>query len=419
MSTTTRRRRDGVPIWISGQAEAAIPLNRVDLQRGGDSVYSEAWLQTLLYENPECLPIEQIEPGFGPLISVCRELPLEFGFGRTGNLDNLFVTPSGGLLLVEAKLWRNPESRRAVVAQAMEYAASVFRLSFEELESAVNRARKVAGENPKSLFELASIGSDLDEAAFVDAMSRNLQRGRAIIAVVGDGIREDIMPLAELLQSHAGHRFTFALVELAVYEVSGGTAKIIVPSILAQTALIERGVVRIEESASMGVKLSVGASSLPPSSAPKGRSFGISEDEFFDALSQRDASLPSSLKSFLAKADALGVYADVQGGMNLKHEVPQGRPLNLGTIRKDGYVDTGPSTWWDRAAIGQTYNDRLAALIGGYVQPAKSGTESAVRTSKKSTPKLSDFLPQHEEGWLTAIEAYLKDAAALYGSEQT
>jgi hypothetical protein len=67
------------------------------------------------------------------LIPVCRELPLEFGFGRTGALDNLFLTRSGGLMLVEAKLWRNPEARRSVIAQAMEYAASLFRLSYQEL----------------------------------------------------------------------------------------------------------------------------------------------------------------------------------------------------------------------------------------------------------------------------------------------
>jgi hypothetical protein len=83
-------------------------------------------------------------------------LPLVFGFGRTGALDNLFVTPNGGLTLVEAKLWRNPEARRTVVAQTMEYAASVFRLSFQELESSVLRARKASGEEARSLFELAS-----------------------------------------------------------------------------------------------------------------------------------------------------------------------------------------------------------------------------------------------------------------------
>ncbi len=44
----------------------------------------------------------------------------------------------------------------------------------------------------------------------------------------------------------------------------------------------------------------------------------------------------------------------------------------------------------------------------------KAGTESVVRTSKKSTPRLSDFLPQHEDAWLAAIDAYLKDAVALY-----
>jgi hypothetical protein len=57
----------------------------------------------------------------------------------------------------------------------------------------------------------------------------------------------------------------------------------------------------------------------------------------------------------------------------------------------DAYVDTAPSSWLGRTAIGQTYNDRLAALIGGVVQPMKAGTESVVRTAKKSMPRLSDF----------------------------
>jgi hypothetical protein len=75
--------------------------------------------------------MEQIEPGFGRLIPVCKELPLTFGAGKSGSLDNLFVTRGGGLFLTEAKLWRNPEARRSVVAQAMEYAAALFRLNYD------------------------------------------------------------------------------------------------------------------------------------------------------------------------------------------------------------------------------------------------------------------------------------------------
>ncbi len=132
------RRRDGSPLWIDDAQQPAVVLHRADL--GAKSAlghYDEAWLQTLLHCHPEIFPIEQIEPGFGGLIPLCRELPLLFGGGRSGALDNLFATRDGGLVLVEAKLWRNPKARRAAVAQAMEYAAAVFRMSYSELESAV------------------------------------------------------------------------------------------------------------------------------------------------------------------------------------------------------------------------------------------------------------------------------------------
>jgi hypothetical protein len=124
-------KRDGMPIWIEAATEQGLALQRLDLKKQEEtSPYGEAWLQQLLHAQPGILPLEQIEPGFGDAVSLCREHPLAFGGGRTGTLDNLFVTPDGGLVLVEAKLWRNPEARRSAVAQAMEYAAAVFALGY-------------------------------------------------------------------------------------------------------------------------------------------------------------------------------------------------------------------------------------------------------------------------------------------------
>jgi hypothetical protein len=299
------RRRDGLPVWIPDAQQPAIVLRRADLvAKSALGHYDEAWLQTLLHCHPEIFPIEQIEPGFGDLIPLCCELPLLFGGGRTGALDNLLATRDGGLVLVETKLWRNPEARRSAVAQALEYAAAVFGMSYGELESAVLRARQAGKMPASSLFEIVAGDSEgIDEPEFIDAVSRNLQRGRAIIAVLGDGIREDIIPLANLVQSHAGYRFTFALVELAVYETPATGVRLVVPSVLAQTMLIERGVVRIEGDVPAGQRVIVEPVSLP-SKASSGRRMGIGEDEFFELLGQRDPGLPEVLKSFLVKAEA-------------------------------------------------------------------------------------------------------------------
>ena len=45
----------------------------------------------------------------------------------------LLITPDGNLVLVECKLWRNPQARREVLAQIIDYAKDLIRLDFEAL----------------------------------------------------------------------------------------------------------------------------------------------------------------------------------------------------------------------------------------------------------------------------------------------
>lgn len=54
----------GAPVLVR-EGTAADVLERLPLivkQVGG---YDETWLQNLLFRHPSCLPIEEIEPGFG------------------------------------------------------------------------------------------------------------------------------------------------------------------------------------------------------------------------------------------------------------------------------------------------------------------------------------------------------------------
>jgi len=403
------RRRDGSPIWLADEEPARV-LDRADLNGKSESgSYSEAWLQKLLHENPKAFPVEQIEAGFGDLVPLCCELPLALGGSQTGYLDNLFVTPNGGLVLVEVKLWRNPEARRAAIAQGMEYAAAVFRMGYSELDAAVQKAR-AAGRLPSAtIFELvAKQHPGADQAEFHDAVSRNLAKGRAIIAVLGDGIREEMLSLAGLVHGHAGHRFTFALVELAVYQVSAN-ARVIIPSVLAQTVLIERGVVRVEGDAVAGVKVEITAVPVASGDDAGNRRMSISEDEFFEALGKKDPATFNALRAFLAKTETLGIYADFRRSLNLKHPAPEGKsPLNLGVVAKDGSVDTGFSTQFGRIEAGRRYNEVLAAAIGGEIKEYADKT-GAVKTRDGKTPRLSDFLPQHDQLWLDAMSRYISD----------
>ncbi|HTP36015.1 MAG TPA: hypothetical protein VMJ75_27760, partial [Candidatus Acidoferrales bacterium] len=323
------------------------------------------------------------------------------------------ITRKGNLVLVEAKLWRNPEARRVVIAQALDYASAVFRMSYSELDAAVKNARIAAGLPAASLFEIASDGENgLDEVEFVDAVIRNLGRGKAVIAVVGDGIREDLISLSTLLQGHAGQRFTFALVELAVYHTSSRPGRFIVPSVLAQTVLLERGVIRIAATVPQdhGIIIESPQDVSTQHRGTRGMSFG--EDEFYDVLGQNAPGMADLLKAFVDKAAALDVYAEVLGGLNLKHASPSGNPLNMGSIAKGGFVDFEPSTWWGNKGAARAYNQTVARLVGGSLIERNDGQHFVVRVGNNKMPKLSALLPRHEQAWLDAIQRYIRECLA-------
>ena len=183
---------------------AAHPLQRVALGRAGanGSRYDEAWVQRLIHDHPTLLPIAELEPDLVPALPVCLELPTPAGFA-----DNLFITPRGGLVLAECKLWRNPEARRQVVAQVIDYARCLVDWTYGDLEAAAANGRLPDGSPTSgSLWDRVAPDAELDESAFVDAVSRNLRLGRVLLLVVGDGIREGAESLANYLQVHAGLR---------------------------------------------------------------------------------------------------------------------------------------------------------------------------------------------------------------------
>lgn len=159
----------GLPLIIENFKEsAARGLKRVRFEKGsGDDEYKERWLQKLVSRYPNVLPIEQIEPALTDVVSICMELPLASGF-----VDNLYATPDGDLIIGETKLFRNPEARREVVGQVIDYAKDLSALSYEKLQEAIWRAEMPdgSGVHPKlGLYEtVASIAGreEMNEAVF-------------------------------------------------------------------------------------------------------------------------------------------------------------------------------------------------------------------------------------------------------------
>lgn len=189
-------RQHSIPLVLTSGVGGAVPLTPLSMQSGGYAV-SEADIQALIHAHPACLPIAEIDPMFTGAVPICTELNT-----LAGAIDNFMVTPSGLPVLVECKLWRNPEGRREVVGQILDYAKELSRWSSSDLQREVRRRLKREG-NP--LLEMVqAVDPAVDEMQFNDALTANLRRGRFLLLIVGDGIREGVEAIAEYLQVHAG-----------------------------------------------------------------------------------------------------------------------------------------------------------------------------------------------------------------------
>jgi len=70
-------------------------------------------LRDLLFAHPAMLPVSEIDPGMGLLVPIARELNVP----DVGRIDAFLMDARGHLVIVECKLWRNPQARREVVGQ--------------------------------------------------------------------------------------------------------------------------------------------------------------------------------------------------------------------------------------------------------------------------------------------------------------
>ena len=215
-------------------------LRPVDLTGSHTSALeAESLLDDLLFRFPAALPISEIDSAYVDPVPICQQLSTSAGF-----VDLLFVTPAGRIVLVENKLWRNPEARRKVVGQILDYAAAMAKWSYEDLQREVSKRTQIKGN---SLFELVKEKHPLlSEARFVDAVSTSLKRGRFLLLVCGDGIREGTQNIASFLDRFTAMDFSFGLVEIAISEDETGD-RFVLPRTLAKPEIISRNLFVVED----------------------------------------------------------------------------------------------------------------------------------------------------------------------------
>lgn len=399
------------PVIIEG--ERIVQLQREAL---GIGKFPEARIQALVHAAPSIIPMHEIEPAYSDMMSLCVELPLSSGL-----LDNLWITPLGGVVIGECKLFRNPQARREVIAQALDYAQALQRLSYESFEKAIAVARK---ESDFRLHDFVSRGlpesEALPEAMFIDGVSRRLRAAQIMILIIGDGIREELEDLSDFLQLHAGIHANLALVDLSLWRMPDGRS-LVIPRLPLKTATVVRGVVRVEPSEATGHIVVSEEDPIMVASGPRQSTRPVpksgSAEEFLQLLESGDpasAEVVSRLVALLPETAVEVRYSP----QYVIFEVPVGdRCRTVLDVKYDGYIWGGSLLYDEPDPVLNEMLRRALHSVAASMPAVVSFTDRGSHRFRKADGtrlRASDLAGREEAiiGALLSLATVARDAAS-------
>ncbi|MCL1929920.1 hypothetical protein FWF93_02180 [Candidatus Saccharibacteria bacterium] len=169
----------------------------------------EDHLQEYIADVPESVPIYEIEED-ARLFIAAREFAT-----NSGPIDALGFDQYGNIYVVETKLYKNPD-KRTVVAQALDYGASLWRhkVDFDEFISQLDsHTEKTFSTSFKDKFEDFF---QIDSATAFENMQKNLSSGVIKFVVLMDKLHDRLKDLIVYVNQNS--KFDLYAVELEYYK---------------------------------------------------------------------------------------------------------------------------------------------------------------------------------------------------------
>jgi hypothetical protein len=202
-------------IIISKNGKNAQKIDKSDFNK-------EGYLQNYIHENPESIPVYEIEED-KKLFVVAREFSTE-----SGPIDAIAIDKDGDVYVVETKLYKNPD-KRTVVAQALDYGASLWRHS--DYGSFINAINNEISKKFKINFEekvREFFNVDEGQAAVIfEAIKTNLQQGNIKFVILMDAIDERLKDLIVYINQNS--QFDIYAVQMEYYKFE--SYEIIIPKL--------------------------------------------------------------------------------------------------------------------------------------------------------------------------------------------
>ncbi len=175
-------------------------------------IEKEEYLQEYIHENPESIPIYEIKEE-RKLLVVAREYET-----NSGPIDALAIDKDGDIYIVETKLYNNTDKRR-VVAQALDYGASLWRHSnnfdifIDRIEMEIEKKFRMGFQDKAMKF------FGLDEEGYnelLNGIRSNLLNGSLQFIVIMDSMDERLKDLIVYINQNSN--FDIYAVELDHYK---------------------------------------------------------------------------------------------------------------------------------------------------------------------------------------------------------
>ncbi len=192
------------------------------------SFEKEEILQEIVKNYPEIIPLEEIDENFDSLLVIGRE----FSLAAAGSIDLLAIDTSGLITIIEFKLEKNTDIRKAV-AQVIEYAANLWEMSYDVLDKKVqgyfNSSRcEIKELKNKTLVESINWhhkkikkedSLEFTPEDFIKNVSSNLQKGEFRLIIFCDNVDERTKRAVEYLNLLS--RFDIYCASTDEFEVDG------------------------------------------------------------------------------------------------------------------------------------------------------------------------------------------------------
>ena len=195
-------------------------------------------LQTLIAEHPELLDGTQIQPEDPRrwiLITREKGIPETADTASRWAVDHLIVDQDAMPTLVEVKRGSNPEIRRTIVGQMLEYAAHAAQTwSAEDLRRTFQESATDQGLDPdEAIGALLQADGEPDVDRFWQDVSTNLEARRLRLLFVADEIPDPLERTVEFLNAQMPNIEALAV---EIKQFPGRSTLTLVPRVIGRTA---------------------------------------------------------------------------------------------------------------------------------------------------------------------------------------